>query len=144
MQPQRFSGGLCSAVILDRTLRGHWIAIPCQQSKQGATFLCETKLSSRQTSVKRNISRTITECPKQTIHVNSSCVHVTSYVYKHNYQSEKYCYEHGMVIFQLPHFLLYFDDKILNWEQQEYFPFSIFYINGTSLAYFVWPNYREG
>ncbi len=76
LQPQYLETVLCVV-----GLSQQWIPIPCQQPIQGVTFVCESNITPRQTSVERKIFRATRECPRKDINFRSSCLHTINYVY---------------------------------------------------------------
>ena len=124
IQPQYDQTGLCTAVLGTPTISAQWIAIPCQQAIQGATFMCESKNSNLvQINTKRNLFRTKRECPRKSINFRSSCLYAINYVHKHNYKAEEICYLQGKSVYSLPHFLVYLDPKVAwaSWNEENFY-----------------------
>ncbi len=84
--------------------------VPCEKAIPGAAFVCEMKTNNNKTTLKnreRNIFRNEKECPRKTINVGSSCLHIMNSLSGTDYMGEIACGKSGLDIFLLPPFLFY-------------------------------------
>ncbi len=117
LQPAPGQAKICGAVHIRPTLLPQWIMVPCNKTIPGASFVCEIKINSNKTMLKtreRSIFRANRECPRKTINVGFSCLHIINSLSGTDYMGEVACGEIGLDMFLLPPFL--FDtDLHLTW-----------------------------
>ena len=115
MQPEYRQGRLCAAVHVIPSLLPQWIIIPCDQPIANVSFVCESKISSSLFgSQNRTIFRDNMECPRKTINIQSSCLHIAISRFINEHTEGRMCGEIGFNIFPLPSFL-FSDDPKLAW-----------------------------
>ncbi len=103
--------------------------VPCDQPIVGASFICESKIKSREPElIKRTISRANVECPWKTINIGSSCLHVVNLLSRNNYDEFKICGEIDFKVFLLPNVLFSPDPKLtwIQWNPEDTFLLTLF------------------
>ncbi len=118
IQPEYVHARLCAAVHIRPTLMTQWIMVPCGKAIRGASFVCEIKINTNKTifeTRERTIFRANKECPRKTINVGSSCLHINNSVKPEtDYMSKMLCGKNDLKMFLLPH-LLFSPDPHLSW-----------------------------
>ena len=129
IQPRSVKDKLCAAVLVRPTLLPQWIVIPCNEAIPYASFICESKINSNRSILENKARFTVrahTECPKETINLESSCLYVVNYISRNGYNMKDTCTRLGLSAFFLPSFLFY-PDPHLSWIKWN--PYDIFFIN---------------
>ena len=107
LQPQVAEGRLCAGVHVRPTLQPQWIMVPCDQAIPGASFVCESKTISDKPALKRGIFRAILECPRNSINIQSSCLHIVNSLSGNDDNLERVCGGMNLSVFRLPYFFIY-------------------------------------
>ena len=126
IQPDYTQDRLCAAVQIRPTLLPQWIMVPCDEPITGASFVCESQINSSQMGLeKRTIFRADIECPRKTISIESSCLHVVNFFPRRDYmyQKEKPCGRIDFNVFLLPSFLFSPDPQLawIRWSPEDTF-----------------------
>ncbi len=126
IQPGYVQARRCAAVHTRPTLMPQWIMVPCGEAIRGASFICEIKINTNKTVLetrKRTIFRANRECPRKSINVGSSCLHIINSMSGTGYRDKMVCGKNDLKIFPLPHFLFYPDQHLshIRWGPEDIF-----------------------
>ncbi len=125
IQPRSGQARLCAAIHFRPTLLPQWIMVPCGKAVPGASFICEISSHTNKGMLgtrEKNILRANRECPRKSINVESSCLHIVNFI-SGSYNGEMACDKMGLNVFALPPSLLYSDSQLswIRWSPQDTF-----------------------
>ncbi len=117
IQPRFVQGRRCAAVHIRPTLMPQWIMVPCGKAIQSASFVCEIGINKTKIILEtreRTIFKASKECPRKSINVGSSCLHIINSISATDYMSKMICGNNDLKMFLLPQFL-FSPDLHLSW-----------------------------
>ncbi len=132
----------CAAVHIRPTLLQQWIMVPCSKAIWGASFVCEIKINTNKTMLnarQSTVFRDNRECPRKTINVRVSCLHIINSLSGTDYIGEVPCGKIGLDMFLLPHFFFILTHIYFGQDGGQKTLFcEVISIHDTSMVHCVW------